>query len=54
MVKRVEITYEGGHKEIVMYTTRYNEDDKGILRFGFHDKRVEVNMNKVLQIKELS
>lgn len=53
MVKRVEITYEGGHKEIVHYTVRYDESDKGIVLFGFYEKRTEVNMRRVLQIKEL-
>lgn len=53
MVKRIEITYEGGHKEEIHYTARYEENDKGIVLFGFHEKRIEVNMNRVLQIKEL-
>ena len=53
MVKRAEITYVGGHKEEIRYTTRYEEDARGRVLFGFHDKRIEVNMNNVLQIKEL-
>lgn len=53
MVKRVEVTYEGGHKEVLHYTTRYEEDEKGIVRFGFFEKRTEINMHRVLQIREL-
>lgn len=53
MVKRIEITYEGGVKEVIEYTQRYSQDDNGILRFGFYDKRIEVNTNRVLQLKEL-
>lgn len=54
MVKLIEITYIGGHKEQIRYTTRYAENEKGRVLFGFYDKRVEVNMNNVLQIKELN
>lgn len=53
MVKRIEVTYEGGHKETILYTVRYDKDAEGILRFGFHEKRIEVNMHRVLQLKEL-
>lgn len=53
MVKRIEVTYEGGIKETIHYTARYNQDESDILRFGFYEKRIEVNMNRVLQLKEL-
>jgi hypothetical protein len=53
VVKRIEITYEGGHKEIIQYTARYDKDADGIVRFGFYDKRIEVNTNRVLQMREL-
>lgn len=53
MVKRIEVTYETGRKEVIHYTERYDQDENGIVRFGFYEKRIEVNMNRVLQLKEL-
>lgn len=54
MVKRVQITYEGGHKEVIRYEHRFNEDNNGIVRFRMANRDTEVNMKRVLQIKELS
>lgn len=53
MVKRVEITYVGGHKEIIRYNIEWDVDDNGIKRFRYIGKDTKVSMNKVLQIKEL-
>jgi hypothetical protein len=53
MVKRVEVTYQGGHKEVIRFEHRFNEDENGIVRFRMWDKDTEVNMNRVLQIKEM-
>lgn len=53
MVKRVEITYENGVTKTITYSYRWGERD-GIVRFDTPgNKQIEVNMNKVLQIREL-
>lgn len=54
MVKRVEVTYVGGHKETIRYDIRFRPSEDGIVKFRYNNKDTEVNMTKVLQIKELS
>lgn len=53
MVKRVEVTYTGNLKKILYYDIRFGPDKNNIVKFRRNNKDTEVNMNNVLQIREL-
>lgn len=54
MVRRIEVTYEGGHKEVIAYRQLILEDDDRKIYVDSHGNHITVMKNKVLQYKELS
>lgn len=54
MVRRIEVTYEGGHKEVIRFRQLVLEDDERKIYVDSHGNHITVMKNKILQYRELS
>lgn len=54
MVSKIEITYEGGHKEVIVYRQLLLEDETRKIYVDTRGNHVTVMKAKILQYREIS